>query len=159
MSRRRPLDLELAVQYAAPRRGLPAVRSIQRWAAAAQERSLHATVRFVGVREGRQLNRQYRNKDYATNVLSFSYEAQTDAIHGDLVLCAPVVAREAREQKKLLRAHYAHLIVHGMLHLQGYDHELEAPAQEMEQREIVILRALDFADPYGDQDYSMDHHH
>jgi len=125
-----------------PRRGVPAAAALARWArAAAPARPL--TVRVVGTREGRALNRRFRRRDRATNVLSFAYGRQ-----GDLVLCHPVVAREAREQGKPLRAHYAHLVVHGVLHLRGYLHHDKRRARRMEAREIRILRRLGFADPY-----------
>jgi probable rRNA maturation factor len=135
------------VQYAAPRAGLPARASIARWAAAALERPARLTVRFVGRREGRALNRTYRRRDYATNVLTFVYD---DApLSGDIVLCAPVVAAEARQAGRALAAHYAHLVVHGVLHLQGYDHERSRDAAAMEWREAEVLAALGLPDPYA----------
>jgi probable rRNA maturation factor len=145
--------LELAVQYAAPRAGLPARASIATWLAAAARRSAaRVTVRFVGRAEARRLNREYRGLDYATNVLAFAYgRARDGALAGDLVLCAPVVAQEARAQGKPLRAHYAHLAVHGALHLQGFDHADGRDATRMEQRERRILARLGFDDPYGDE--------
>ena len=106
-------------------------------------------MRIVGEEEGRTLNREYRHKDYATNVLTFDY-VQEPAIEADLVLCAPVVEREAKEQKIDLVAHYAHLLVHGTLHAQGYDHEDDGPeAACMEARETGVLAGLGFADPYA----------
>jgi probable rRNA maturation factor len=106
------------------------------------------TVRIVGEEEGRELNKSYRKKDYATNVLTFDY-AQEPVVLADLVLCAPVVAREAKEQGKTLAAHYAHLLVHGTLHAQGWDHETsEADAEEMEAYEIAILAELGLRNPY-----------
>ena len=105
-------------------------------------------VRIVGTEEGRALNRDYRKKDYATNVLTFDYTREP-VVTADLVLCAPVVEKEAREQGKTLDAHYAHLLVHGILHAQGWDHETSArDARAMEARETAILQMLGFADPY-----------
>jgi probable rRNA maturation factor len=116
---------------------------------AALLRRAAVTVRFVGRDEGRRLNRAYRGRDHATNVLTFSYGRNGNgAIAGDIVLCAPVVAHEARTQGKPLRAHYAHLAVHGALHLQGYDHDRARDAEKMERRETRILRDLGFPDPY-----------
>jgi probable rRNA maturation factor len=143
--------LQLALQYAAPRAGLPARSSITAWLRAALERAARITVRFVGAAEGRRLNRDYRRRDYATNVLTFAYgAARGGALEGDIVLCAPVVAREARERGLSLRAHYAHLAVHGALHLQGHDHEEARAATRMEARERRIMARLGFGDPYGD---------
>ena len=106
------------------------------------------TVRIVNAEEGQALNRDYRKKDYATNVLTFDY-MQSPVVMADLVLCAPVVAKEAREQGKTLQAHYAHLLVHGTLHAQGWDHETsEADAEAMEAHEIEIMRKLGFKNPY-----------
>ena len=106
------------------------------------------TVRIVGEDEGRELNKSYRKKDYATNVLTFDY-AQEPVVMADLVLCAPVVAREAKEQGKTLAAHYAHLLVHGALHAQGWDHETsKADAEEMEAYEVEILAGLGVKNPY-----------
>ena len=130
------------MQYAVPRRGVPAAAALARWARAARpDRGL--TVRIVGTREGRALNRRFRRRARATNVLSFAYGGE-----GDVVLCHPVVAREARAQGKPLRAHYAHLVVHGVLHLRGYMHDDKRSARRMEAREIRILRRLGFGDPY-----------
>ena len=104
-------------------------------------------MRIVGEEEGRALNQSYRKKDYATNVLTFDY-AQEPVVMADLVLCAPVVAREAKEQGKTLAAHYTHLLVHGTLHAQGHDHEVDAEARVMEARETEVLAGLGFSDPY-----------
>jgi len=132
----------VTVQYAVPRRGVPAAAALVRWArAASPARSL--TLRIVDMREGRALNRRFRRRDRATNVLSFAYGGE-----GDIVLCHPVVAREARAQGKALRAHYAHLVVHGVLHLRGHGHDDKPSARRMEAREIRILRRLGFGDPY-----------
>ena len=120
-----------------------------RWIRHALALDAEITVRIVDMEEGRQLNRDYRQKDYATNVLTFDY-TQEPVVTADLVLCAPVVAREAAEQNKTLAEHYAHLIVHGALHAQGWDHETsEQDAQEMEAYETEILTGLGFADPYA----------
>jgi probable rRNA maturation factor len=127
---------KVAVQYAVPRAGVPAAASLRAWARSAG--SLAITIRIVGRAEGRRLNARYRKKAYATNVLSFPYGSS-----GDLVLCHPVIAREAREQGKSVRAHYAHLVVHGMLHLRGYAH-----GRQMEAREIGLLRRFGFRNPY-----------
>jgi len=122
---------------------------VRRWAAAALPEKADVTVRYVAEAEGRRLNREFRGKDYATNVLSFPYDAPRGAVAGDLVICAPVVAREARAQGKSAEAHHAHLVVHGMLHLRGYDHERgAAQAKRMEALEKRILAALGFPDPY-----------
>lgn len=142
----RPL-LALSVQYACNDDELPSRSQLRRWVHTSLERSAQVTLRFVDETEGRSLNREFRGKDYATNVLSFPYE--DDPVTGDLVICAPVVRREASEQRKSLRAHYAHLVVHGMLHLQGYDHEQgEQEARRMEDREREVLARFGIADPY-----------
>jgi probable rRNA maturation factor len=120
---------------------------VARWIRAALERPAQITVRFVDGDEGRALNRDYRGRDYATNVLTFDYSHEPVVV-ADLILCTPVLAAEAREQKLTLQAHCAHLLVHGTLHAQGYDHEVEADAERMEARESEIVTALGFADPY-----------
>ena len=143
--------LNLSVQYACNREGLPLRADFVRWARAALVGGGEITIRLVEPDEGRQLNAEYRGKDYATNVLSFPYEVEPVTV-GDLVICPAVVAREAAEQNKPLAAHYAHLTVHGMLHLQGWDHEEdEAEAEEMENEEREILAALGYPDPYGSE--------
>jgi probable rRNA maturation factor len=145
-----PGHLQLAVQYAAPRRRLPARSSIESWVRAALSgRRARVTVRFVGAAEGRRLNRGFRRRDRATNVLSFAYDAGAGRLAGDIVLCAPVVAHEARVQAKPLRAYYAHLTVHGALHLRGHNHERRRDAARMEAEEKRILAGLGFPDPYG----------
>src|SRR5512140_2017650 len=143
--------LDLALQFsdgtAAHRKALPRA-SVARWIAQALMRPGQLAVRIVNADEGRALNLQYRGKDYATNVLTFDY-AREPLVMADLVLCAPVVEREAREQHKNLSAHYAHLLVHGTLHAQGYDHETnERDAFEMEALEILLLGSLGLANPY-----------
>ena len=135
-------------EAAAHRRVVTAAR-VRKWVGVALAGPGEIAVRIVGADEGQALNRQYRGKDYATNVLTFDY-ARQPVVSADLVLCAPVVEREAREQGKTLEAHYAHLLVHGTLHAQGYDHEDDGPeAACMEARETVVLAGLGFADPYG----------
>nr|WP_282581183.1 rRNA maturation RNase YbeY [Ralstonia insidiosa] len=149
------LTLDLTVQHgdelkAAARKALPKEKDIEAWIAPALFADAQLNVRFVGEEEGRTLNRTYRDKDYATNVLTFSYaESDEDPVAADIVLCCPVVEKEAKEQGKPLVAHYAHLIVHGALHAQGYDHEDPADAEEMEGIETEILGDLGFADPYA----------
>lgn len=120
---------------------------VTRWIRNTLEVDGEITVRIVDALEGQTLNREYRKKDYATNVLTFDY-TQEPVVTADLVLCAPVVAKEAKEQKKTLQEHYAHLIVHGTLHAQGWDHELDEDAQVMELRETDILARLGFKNPY-----------
>ncbi len=123
--------------------------TVARWIKASLFADAELTVRFVDAEEGRMLNHTYRQKDYATNVLTFAYaESEDDPVSGDLILCCPVVEHEAAEQDKPLDAHYAHLIVHGTLHAQGYDHEVESEAQEMESIETDIMQYLGFSDPY-----------
>jgi probable rRNA maturation factor len=138
----------LSVQYAVASRRVPTRAQARRWAQAALDRDARITVRIVGQAEARVLNRNYRGKDYATNVLTFVMRDQPP-YEGDLALCAPVVAREAREQRKRIDAHYAHLVVHGVLHLQGYDHERAADARVMEARETQVLSELGYPDPYA----------
>ena len=141
--------LNLSVQYACNREGLPLRADFVRWARAALVGGGEITIRLVEPDEGLALNQEYRGKAYATNVLSFPYEVEPVTV-GDLVICPAVVAREAAEQNKPLAAHYAHLTVHGMLHLQGWDHETdEAEAEEMENEEREILAALGYPDPYA----------
>jgi probable rRNA maturation factor len=155
-----PVRLDVSVGYAVPRAGLPSAVSFRKWVAAAlanRIREADLAVRIVGAREGRALNRHYRGQDHATNVLSFPADIAEGIkipkgvvmpLLGDLVLCAPVIAKEAREQKKLLLAHYAHLTVHGALHLLGWDHDDERDAECMEQLEREILAGLGIEDPY-----------
>ncbi len=140
--------LQLSLQFAdaTHREHLPRHR-VARWIRAALAAPGEITVRIVGAEEGRTLNREYRGKDYATNVLTFDYE-RAPLVLADLVLCAPVVAQEALEQGIALQAHYAHLLVHGTLHAQGFDHETKAEARVMEARESALLEALGFSDPY-----------
>ena len=138
----------MAVQYACNDDALPSRPLVRRWVRASCEKSAVVTVRFVDAAEGRTLNRDWRGKDYATNVLSFPYE-DDPVVVGDLAVCLPVVLAEAQAQGKAVRAHCAHLIVHGMLHLQGYDHETGAvDAERMEAKEREIMARLKFPDPY-----------
>ena len=151
-----PVRLDVSVEYATPRLGIPAAVSFRKWVAAALHgriREADLALRIVGTKEGRALNRHYRGKDYATNVLSFPAELPEGVklpLLGDIVLCAPVVAREAKEQKKALAAHYAHLTVHGTLHLLGWDHEDPREAECMEQLERTILAEMGIEDPYAE---------
>ena len=133
---------------AGPHRAALPRHRVNRWIRHALDADAEITVRIVGTEEGRALNRDYRKKDYASNVLTFDYTREP-VVTADLVLCAPVVEKEAREQGKTLDAHYAHLLVHGILHAQGWDHETSArDARAMEARETAILQMLGFADPY-----------
>ena len=156
-------SLSLSLQFgrfdtlAAHRTALPR-HKVARWIRHALQADGEITVRIVDAEEGQALNRDYRHKDYATNVLTFDYDAQAlegeaglagPVVVGDLVLCVPVLVREAEEQGKAIDAHFAHLVVHGMLHLQGFDHEDDAEAEEMEAREREILAALGYPDPYA----------
>jgi probable rRNA maturation factor len=143
-------SLALRVQRGVAARGLPHPATVRRWAGSALQRAAAVTVRFVDGREGRALNRRFRGRDYATNVLTFVYDDAV-SLAGDIVLCAPVVEREARAQRKELVAHYAHLVIHGMLHLQGYDHARDDDAGRMEAREIALLRDLGYGDPYAER--------
>jgi probable rRNA maturation factor len=141
--------LTLSLQFAdGSDRSIVTRHKVARWIRAALEAPGEITVRIVGADEGRALNREYRAKDYATNVLTFDYGTEP-VVAADLVLCAPVLQREARELGVELEAHYAHLLVHGTLHAQGYDHEAEDEARAMEARETELMHALGFADPYA----------
>ncbi len=152
-----PLNqLSLSLQFgsfdeAAAHRAVLPRHKVTRWIRHALATDAEITVRVVGAEEGRQLNREYRKKDYATNVLTFDY-TQEPVVTADLVLCASVIEREAKEQNKSLEEHYAHMLVHGALHAQGWDHETsEADAEEMEAYETDILQELGFADPYASE--------
>jgi probable rRNA maturation factor len=139
--------VKLTVQRVSHASHIPSDAVLRKWARAALSRDARVTVRYVAAAEGRRLNREFRAKDYATNVLTFIYAQRP--LEGDIVICAPVVAREAREQGKDAAAHHAHLLVHGLLHLQGHDHERSRPAAaRMERRERAILARLGFPDPY-----------
>jgi len=145
--------LELELQFgdfpqAAAHRKLLSRAKVRKWMEMALQRPGELSVRIVDAGEGQALNRQFRGKDYATNVLTFEY-SQQPVVHADLVLCAPVIEREAQAQGKTLEAHYAHLLVHGTLHAQGWDHEAgEREALEMEALEVLLMGALGYANPY-----------
>ena len=137
-------ETRVRVQDASRSRTTPAPARLRKWVRASASGPAEVTVRLVGAAEGRRLNLAYRGKDYATNVLTFAYEPGL----GDIVLCPSVIAREALGQGKSLEAHYAHLTVHAMLHLRGYDHERSGDASRMERAEIRILRGLGHPNPY-----------
>jgi probable rRNA maturation factor len=147
--------LSLSVQYPDPRLESSVTRQkVRRWAQAALLGPAELTIRFVDAAEGQALNRDYRDKDYATNVLTFAYNegealADDEPVKADIVLCTDVLLREAGEQKKPVEEHTAHLVVHGVLHAQGYDHDDEQEAEEMEQLERDVLSALGYPDPYA----------
>ncbi len=159
--------LSLSVQYASHMEDLPTRSQFRRWIKSALQRDVQITLRIVDEAEVQELNKNFRGKDYATNVLTFVYDdvkptppnlphfdklrtglSGEEPIYGDIVICAPVVQQEAREQHKDLSAHYAHLAIHAALHLQGYDHEKEKDAVAMEARETAIMLKLGYADPY-----------
>jgi probable rRNA maturation factor len=146
--------LSLSVQYAVEGMNLPTRQQFRRWIKAALQRDVQIVLRIVDEMEGRALNKKFRYKDYATNILTFAYEDTgqlsdtAELLYGDIVICAPVVEQEAREQRKDLRAHYAHLAIHAALHLQGYDHETEQDAATMEALETTLLAKLGYVDPY-----------
>ena len=152
-----PQSLTLSVQYPDPRLKTLVTRAkLKRWIGAALFAPAELTIRFVDAEEGRTLNRDYRGKDYATNVLTFAYnegeELPDDApTVADIILCTDVLEREAAEQNKTVEEHTAHLIVHGVLHAQGYDHEDDEDATEMEALETELLGTLGFADPYAQE--------
>ena len=142
--------LTFSVQYGVAANRLPSRQRMRAWAKATLLTDAQVTLRLVGAREGRELNRNFRGRDYATNVLTFAYP-DLAPLSGDIVLCVPVVAQEARTQRKPVEAHYAHLVVHGMLHLQGFDHENNEDAKAMEALEAEIVMKLGYAHPYGEQ--------
>ena len=123
---------------------------IKKWVRAASPLGGQLTLRFVNTAEGKKLNFAFRKKDKATNVLTFPYELSKSTVYADIIFCLPVVQKEAKEQGKTLKAHLAHLIVHGCLHAQAYDHEIKKDAQQMEALEVQILKKLGFSNPYGD---------
>jgi probable rRNA maturation factor len=148
--------IELHVSYAVARRSVPAAASFRRWVEVALKDARHRkpaelSIRIVGAREGRGLNHRYRGRDYATNVLSFPAELPRgieSPLLGDIVICAPVVVREARAQRKPIRDHYAHLTMHGVLHLLGFDHQNERDAARMEALETRVLASIGIENPY-----------
>lgn len=142
-------QLDFSLQLASQAADIPSASQFRRWVRAALRVETSLAIRVVDEEEGRQLNASYRGKDYATNVLTFPL-TEEPLLMGDIVICAPVVAREAMEQGKSLLAHYAHMTVHGVLHLHGYDHEVDAQADLMEAMEIAILHKLGFANPYAE---------
>lgn len=148
-------ELTLSLQFAkfenaALHRAALARHKVSRWIRHALQDDAEITVRIVGAEEAQTLNREYRQKDYATNVLTFDYSTEP-LVSADLVLCAPVVQAEAHEQGRSLQAHYAHLLIHGALHAQGWDHDTDEDAQVMELRESEIMARLGFDNPYSDQ--------
>lgn len=152
MPRKNKQPLSLSVQYPDPRLKEKIPRTqLRRWIQAALFAPAELTIRFVNAEEGRQLNREYRAKDYATNVLTFAYteDADSETTQADIILCTDVLEREAAEQNKAVEDHTAHLVVHGVLHAQGYDHETEEEATEMETLEAELLATLGFANPYA----------
>ena len=139
--------LSITIQNASNQSNLPTQAQFRKWAKATIRVDTEVTIRIVDEVEGRELNKMYRAKDYATNVLTFPL-TEEPYLMGDIIICAPVVAAEALAQNKPLEAHYAHLTVHGVLHLHGYDHEIEAQAELMEGLETAIVSKLGYADPY-----------
>lgn len=139
--------LSLSVQFASNAKKLPTRQQFRRWVKVALQQDVQMVLRIVDEIEGRALNQSYRGKDYATNVLTFVYD-DSDPLYGDVVICAPVVAREAKEQRKELLAHFAHLTIHAVLHLQGYDHENKCDAEEMEALETALMLKLRYPAPY-----------
>ncbi|BCM24420.1 rRNA maturation RNase YbeY [Methyloradius palustris] len=140
-------QLNLTVQNISVTSQIPSEADFKKWVKATIRVDTEATIRIVDEAEGRELNKAYRGKDYATNVLTFPLSEEPHLI-GDIVICAPVVASEAASQNKALKAHFAHLTVHGVLHLHGYDHEIDAQAELMESIETEIVMKLGYPDPY-----------
>lgn len=145
--------LVVDIQYASPaiESALGKVASsslIKKWIAASTMNTGLLTLRFVNTAEGKKLNRAFRNKNYATNVLTFPYERSKNSFTADIIFCLPVIKKEAKTQEKTLKAHLAHLIIHGCLHAQGFDHELKSDAKKMEALEVSLLKKLGFSNPY-----------
>ena len=140
-------DLRLRLQIATSASDLPVRATLRGWVQLALEADADITLRFVGSPEARRLNRDYRGKDYATNVLTFNYSGPP-RVEADIVLCLPVLRREARAAGRKLRAHLAHLVIHGVLHAHGYEHETRRETERMQRREVQLLASLRIADPY-----------
>lgn len=146
--------LEIDIQFASAAiedkvLAIASLVAIKKWVKASTYLNGLITLRFVNAAEGKKLNFAFRNKDYATNVLTFPYELTKTTLAADIIFCLPVVQKEAREQAKTTKAHLAHLIIHGCLHAQGLDHESDAEASKMESKEIAILKSLGFTNPYA----------
>ena len=148
-----PAKFIMNLQYASPALESTVEKTasaalIKKWVQSTGVRSGLITLRFVNTAEGKKLNASFRKKDYATNVLTFPYERSKNSLTADIIFCLPIIKKEAREQEKTLKAHFAHLIIHGCLHAQGYDHENDRDAKKMEALEIKILKTLGFTNPY-----------
>jgi probable rRNA maturation factor len=148
-----PAKLMIDLQFASPTlesvvEKTASAALIKKWVKSTGANSGLITLRFVNATEGKKLNAAFRQKDYATNVLTFPYERSKDSVTADIIFCLPVIQKEAKEQGKTLKAHLAHLIIHGCLHAQGLDHETDREAKKMEALEIKLLKALGFANPY-----------
>ena len=149
-----PPKLKIDLQFASPAiesavTKIASTALIKKWVKSATSLGGLVTLRFVNAAEGKKLNLAFRQKDYATNVLTFAYELSKNTLATDIIFCLPVLQKEAKEQSKSLKAHVAHLVVHGCLHAQGHDHEVSRDAKKMETLEIQILEKLDFANPYS----------
>jgi probable rRNA maturation factor len=148
-----PANLIIELQFASPALESAVEKTasaalIKKWVKSTGASSGLITLRFVNAAEGKKLNASFRKKDYATNVLTFPYERSKNSLTADIIFCLPIIQKEARDQEKTLKAHLAHLIIHGCLHAQGYDHENDRDAKKMEALEIKLLKALGFANPY-----------
>ena len=151
-----PTKLTIEIQYASPAIEVAVSKAasstlIKKWVRATTGYGGLLTLRFVNASEGQKLNFAFRKKNYATNVLTFPYELSKNTLAADIIFCLPVIQKEIKEQSKSLKAHLAHLIVHGCLHAQAYDHEIKKDAEKMEALEVKILRQLGFTNPYLDQ--------
>jgi probable rRNA maturation factor len=149
-----PSKLEIDIQFASTAiedkvLAIASLAAIKKWVKLAAPLNGLITLRFVNVSEGKKLNFAFRNKDYATNVLTFPYELTKKSLAADLIFCLPVIQKEASEQDKAVKAHLAHLIIHGCLHAQGLDHENDKEAKKMEVKEIILLKSLGFTNPYA----------